>query len=30
MEEIILGKTIELQNIYYDLSKWDIRDDGAV
>ena len=30
MEEIVLGKTIEIPNIYYDLAKWDIRDDAAV
>jgi outer membrane protein OmpA-like peptidoglycan-associated protein/tetratricopeptide (TPR) repeat protein len=30
LEEIILGKAIELENIYYDLAKWNIRDDAAV
>ncbi len=30
LEEIILGKAIKLENIYYDLSKWDIRDDAAI
>ena len=30
MEEIVVGKTIEIPNIYYDLAKWDIRPDAAV
>ncbi len=30
MEEIVVGKTIEIPNIYYDLGKWDIREDAAV
>ena len=30
MEEIVVGKTIEIPNIYYDLSKWDIRPDAAI
>lgn len=30
MEEIVVGKTIEIPNIYYDVSKWDIRSDAAV
>jgi outer membrane protein OmpA-like peptidoglycan-associated protein len=29
MEEIVVGKTIEIPNIYYDLGKWNIRDDAA-
>jgi outer membrane protein OmpA-like peptidoglycan-associated protein len=29
MEEIKVGKTIEIPNIYYDLAKWDIRSDAA-
>ncbi len=29
MEEIKVGKTIEIPNIYYDLAKWDIRTDAA-
>lgn len=30
MEEIVVGKTIEIPNIYYDLAKWSIRPDAAV
>ncbi len=30
MEEIEVGKTIEIPNIYYDLGKWNIREDAAV
>lgn len=30
MERIIVNKPIVLQNIYYDLDKWDIRPDAAV
>lgn len=30
MEEIVVGKTIEIPNIYYDLAKWNIREDAAV
>ncbi len=30
MEEIVVGKTIEIPNIYYDLAKWDIRPDAAL
>lgn len=30
MEEIVVGKTIEIPNIYYDLAKWDIRPDAAI
>jgi outer membrane protein OmpA-like peptidoglycan-associated protein len=30
MEEIVVGKTIEIPNIYYDLGKWNIREDAAV
>lgn len=30
MEEIVVGKTIEIPNIYYDLGKWDIREDAAI
>jgi len=29
MEEIVVGKTIEIPNIYYDLAKWNIREDAA-
>lgn len=30
IEKIELNKTIEIPNIYYDLGKWNIRDDAAV
>ncbi len=30
MEEIVVGKTIEIPNIYYDLGKADIREDAAM
>ena len=30
MEKIVVNKPIVLQNIYYDLDKWDIRPDAAV
>lgn len=30
MEEIVVGKTIEIPNIYYDLGKWNIREDASV
>ncbi len=30
MEEIVVGKTIEIPNIYYDLAKWNIREDAAI
>lgn len=30
MEEIEVGKTIEIPNIYYDVAKWNIRPDAAV
>lgn len=30
MEEIVVGKTIEIPNIYYDLAKWNIREDAAL
>lgn len=30
LEEIIMEKPIVLENIYYDLAKWDIRKDAAV
>ena len=30
MEEIVVGKTIEIPNIYYDLGKCNIREDAAV
>lgn len=29
-EKVEVNKTIEIPNIYYDLGKWDIRDDAAV
>ena len=29
LEEIVLGKAIKVENIYYDLAKWNIRDDAA-
>lgn len=29
MEEIVIGKSIEVPNIYYDLDKWNIRPDAA-
>jgi len=29
MEEIVIGKTFKLENIYYDLAKWNIRPDAA-
>lgn len=29
VEEIIIGKPIVLENIYYDFDKWDIREDAA-
>lgn len=30
LEEIIIGKAIELENIYYDVNKAEIRDDAAI
>ncbi|WP_317172782.1 OmpA family protein [Echinicola salinicaeni] len=30
LDKIEIGKTIELENIYYDFDKWDIRDDAAL
>lgn len=30
MEQIEVGKTIEIPNIYYDVAKWDIRPDAAI
>lgn len=29
IEEIVIGKTFKLENIYYDLAKWNIRPDAA-
>lgn len=30
LDKIEIGKTIELENIYYDFDKWDIRQDAAL
>lgn len=30
IEEIVLNKTIEIPNIYFDLGKWNIREDAAI
>ena len=30
LDKIEIGKTIELENIYYDFDKWDIREDAAL
>lgn len=30
LEEIVVNKTIEIPNIYYDLAKWNIRPDAAI
>jgi len=30
LDRVELNKTIQIENIYYDLAKWDIRDDAAI
>ncbi|MGL4631765.1 MAG: OmpA family protein [Leadbetterella sp.] len=30
LDNIFIGKTFQLENIYYDLDKWDIREDAAL